>query len=93
MTGAELIAYAKRLNVNPYYLAYALATGVPDPKAAFERDRGNHEYAIWNNRLWNEQAAAEGITREFVASADGAFERHCERCAAKIPEGVKIDAE
>jgi hypothetical protein len=92
MTGAELIARAKQLNVNPYYLAYALATGVNTPKEAFERDGGNHEFAIWNDRIWHQQAKATGETREFVSGAADAFDRHCDMCAALIPHGATADA-
>lgn len=92
MTGQELLDMAARLKTNPYYLAYALATGAYSIKQAFERDGGNHEFAVWNNHLWIAQAKAENVTREFVSIAPGACDRHCELCAALIPPGVTLDA-
>lgn len=86
MTGAELIALAKREDANPYYLAYALATGATSCPEAFRRDGGNHLFMSWNNERWNEQAKAEGLHRDVVGLQVGAFERHCEVCAAAIKE-------
>lgn len=92
MTGPELQALATRLHTNPYYLAYALATGAKSVEAAFKRDGGNHEYMIWNNARWAEQAKDECITRDYVSIQAGAIDRHCARLAALIPEGVTTDA-
>jgi hypothetical protein len=53
-TAAKLQAYALRANFNPYYLAYALATGAASPLAANRRDGGNGAYFGWNSRMWVE---------------------------------------
>jgi hypothetical protein len=84
MSGPELKALADRLKVNPFYLAYALATGAESCDAAFSRDGGNHHYFIWNDARWAEQAKAEGIKRDFVSIEGGAADRHIAICAAHI---------
>lgn len=86
MTGPELIGLAARRNVNPYYLAYALATGAQSVAEAFERDGGNHEFMAWNSERWAEQCKAEGIGREWISAIRGAFNRHCALCATFVPE-------
>jgi hypothetical protein len=80
------------LEVNPYYLAYALATGAASCVAARERDGGNHEYMIWNNKLWCEQAKAEKVGREWVSIAEGAVDRHIALCASKVPDPARADS-
>lgn len=90
MSGPELAALAAELNVNPYYLAYALATGAESCEAAFDRDKGNHLYISWNDELWQEQADAEGVGREFVSILEGAVDRHIALCASKIPSEVML---
>lgn len=92
MTGAELRALAERLKANPYYLAYALATGARSIEEAFKRDGGNHLYTAWNSERWIEQADLDVVPRHYVSIAPGAFERHCDRCATFIPQGVAPDA-
>lgn len=86
MTGPELQALADSTGQNPYYLAYALATGAKTTREAYERDHGHHEYVIWNCERWYEQAVAEGVKRlEFVSAMPGAHERHVALCAAFVP--------
>lgn len=98
MTGPELGALATRLNVNPYYLGYALVTGAASCKEAFERDRldwgscAGYPFVAWNEQLWREQAKIEGVGREWVATADGAAERHTALIASKIADHQKLAA-
>lgn len=57
---SELEAEAgERFNV--YYVAYAKATGAESPKAAFERDGGNHLFFEWNNARWAETKRRLGL--------------------------------
>lgn len=85
MTADELKAIAAEQNANPYYLAYALATGASSCKEAFDRDGGNHLFMFWNNDVWSEQARLEKTTREWVSTGSGAVDRHIALCASKIP--------
>lgn len=55
--GARLSAAAAKIAANPYYLGYAIDTGVQTPKEAFDRDGGNHGFTRWNGARWREQAA------------------------------------
>jgi hypothetical protein len=84
--GKLLQRIAAERRVNPYYLAYAIETGVAGPKEAFDRDGGNHGFTIWNNQRWSEQAKAEGVGREWVSRSDDACDRHCEFLAARIAD-------
>jgi hypothetical protein len=85
VTGPELKALAAAQQANPYYLAYALATGARSPYEAFRRDRSAHPYVWWNEALWCAQAAREGIPREIVALQDGSRDRHLQICAEQVP--------
>jgi hypothetical protein len=86
--GEQLNAMAERLNVNPYYLGYALETGAASCAAAFKRDGGNHLYMSWNNERWAEQAKAEGVSRDWVSIKDGAVRRHIDLIAARVAHAL-----
>lgn len=85
MTGTELQTQAAALNVNPYFLGYALATGADSIEAARKRDGGNHEYMIWNGRRWNEVADRCGVARDMIQAAiPDHVEKFCELAAEHI---------
>lgn len=90
MTGPELMDLAHRLKANPYFLAYALATGAASIEDAQKRDGGNHEYVIWNEQRWIEQADADCVKRHYVSIAPGAIDRHCDLLASFIPATCRI---
>lgn len=88
MTGEDLARLARDGVWNAYYLAYAIETGAADPKAAFKRDGGNHEFSFWIMDRWREIAKAEKMTTEFVGSL-GAV-RMNQHLAERL--GDKLDA-
>lgn len=51
-TKAEALIAEAAGRWNPYYLAYAKATGAKDPEVAFNRDGGNHKFFCWNSEMW-----------------------------------------
>jgi hypothetical protein len=79
--GADLRRIATEQHVNPYYLAYAFATGVGSIDEAFKRDGGNHCFTIWSSQRWSEHAVMIGGDRYMIAGEPGAFERHCDLLA------------
>lgn len=90
--GERLSAAAARIDANPYYLGYAIDTGVATPKEAFDRDHGNHGFMQWNSDRWREQAsivqageATPIMPTQLMASKihDGLIARHL---------GPKLDA-
>lgn len=79
-TAAKLQTYAQRANFNPYYLAYALATGARSPMEANRRDGGNGDYFGWNTRMW-----ADTRARCVAEKRDATGPDHLETLAA-LPE-------
>ena len=57
--GQDLISAASGA-WNPWYLGYAIDTGAANPKAAFNRDRGNHLFSEWMMERWRELIAEFG---------------------------------
>jgi len=55
---------AKRLNVNPYYLVYALENGFKTCKEAFDFHGHNAYYFSWNNKRWIELKDRIGVSQD-----------------------------
>jgi len=87
MTVFELLDRAKALNENPYYVAYALVTGVASAKEAYARDGYTFPFIEWNSKVWDEQARREKCHRDFVSVMPGADGRHLELLVEKINGG------
>lgn len=73
---------------NPYYLAYAFDTNAKDPKAAFDRDGGNHLFFAWNNDKWKKTCEAHGLNKDYCSQF---FDEHLETLAAlpNVREAIK----
>lgn len=61
MSADRLDMAARAGGWNPYFLAYALATGAPDPKAAWARDGNGVSYMAWIQAQWRELQARLGF--------------------------------
>lgn len=68
MTPEKLEEIAAQGGWNPYYLAYALATGATDPDEAFKRDGNNVGFILWNEERWVETKKRHGIPLHSPAS-------------------------
>lgn len=63
MTGKQLAGKASKLNVNPYFLAYALATDAQSVEAAWKRDGNGAKFMAWNGKAWDITCARIGADR------------------------------
>lgn len=86
MTGPELAALAKERGINPYFLAYALATGAQSAREALERDGDCAGFLRWNTERLRETRARIGLSRDALPEhAD-----HLDTLAACIPASLSL---
>lgn len=67
ITGADLRAEAAAHNENPYYLAYALATGCKRTDEAWARDKYAGPFTEWMRDRWNDAAKKYGVGSDWIA--------------------------
>ncbi|MFK4047278.1 hypothetical protein ACI2KH_20175 [Roseomonas mucosa] len=91
MTANELVLTAAETNQNPYFLAYALATGAADVRMAWLRDGNGARYIGWNTRCWVETRTRLGVGRE--ASSLRLMPDHLETLAAKVSAASPVQPE
>ena len=59
-TGASLAEAARARVVNPFFLAYAYATGARSAPDAIERDGSVAPFIAWNSKRWAETRQRTG---------------------------------
>ncbi|MDQ1077961.1 hypothetical protein [Pseudoroseomonas cervicalis] len=84
MTAAQLVAEAARIDANPYFLAYTLATGATSTKEAWDRDGNGGRFMAWNGRRWRETMQRLGLPAE-TPHKTRFHAAHLDTLAAAIP--------
>lgn len=87
MTADELQNIADAHGLNPYFLAYMLASGFKHPAEVLEHDGGKAEFVAWNIERWAETKKRLGIRPYDPAPAA----EHLKTLAACIPDGKKAE--